>query len=168
MIPSLSDIEFIYRRRGPDFFRLALARTLDEESARDAVQEGFANAIRGRDSYRGAGALEAWIARCVINAAHDSHRRWPKADANGAGADANADVGESAADLSVHTNEDERVRVAIAHLPQRQRDALFLRFYLDFDYARIAETLGIEIGTVSATLHAARAALTDTLQEVES
>ena len=52
-------------------------------------------------------------------------------------------------------------------LPQRQRNALFLRFYLDFDYAAIAETLGIEVGTVSATLHAARAALAEQLQEVK-
>ena len=51
-------------------------------------------------------------------------------------------------------------------LPQRQRDALFLRHYLDFDYAAIAETLGIEIGTVSATLHAARRALARALEEV--
>lgn len=58
------------------------------------------------------------------------------------------------------------VRKAIHDLPARQRDALFLRHYLDFDYAAIAATLGVEVGTVSATLHAARAALRDSLQEV--
>jgi RNA polymerase sigma factor (sigma-70 family) len=61
---------------------------------------------------------------------------------------------------------DESVREAVRRLPARQRDALFLRFYLDFDYASIAETLGIEVGTVSATLHAARLTLAQALQEV--
>ena len=44
------------------------------------------------------------------------------------------------------------MRAAVRALPPRQRDALFLRFYLDFDYVAIAETLGIEVGTVSGDL----------------
>src|SRR6267378_6794270 len=72
---SLNEIEAVYRSRGADFFRLALARTSDREAALDAVQEGFARAIRGRRSYRGAGPLEAWIARCIMNAAHNLARR---------------------------------------------------------------------------------------------
>jgi hypothetical protein len=42
---SLAEIEGVYRRRGADFFRLALAKTGDREAARDAVQDGFAQAI---------------------------------------------------------------------------------------------------------------------------
>jgi RNA polymerase sigma factor (sigma-70 family) len=159
--PSLSDIESIYRHRGADFFRLAHARTGDRESARDAVQEGFANAIRGLRSYRAAGSLEAWVARCVINAARDSYRH----ERNPAGTDPQGDYATAVEDPSRDT-EREAVRAAVAQLPRRQRDALFLRFYLDFDYAAIADVLGIEVGTVSATLHAARAGLTQTLQEV--
>lgn len=34
--------------------------------ALDAVQEGFARALRGRASYRGDGTLDAWVARCVL------------------------------------------------------------------------------------------------------
>jgi RNA polymerase sigma factor (sigma-70 family) len=153
---SLTDIEAVYRSRGADFFRLALVRTGDGESARDAVQEGFARAIRGRHSFRGAGPLEAWIARCVMNAAHDLARRTQLA--------AEGDLPSEDSDLAAA--EGHAVREALRRLPPRQRDALFLRFYLDFDYATIAEALGIEVGTVSATLHAARATLADNLQEV--
>ena len=74
MPASLVEIEEIYRRRGDGYFRLAVARLGDVQLARDAVQEGFARAIRGRDSYRGGGSVEAWIARCVINAAYDLAR----------------------------------------------------------------------------------------------
>jgi DNA-directed RNA polymerase specialized sigma24 family protein len=48
---SLAEIEAVYRPRGADFFRLALAKTGDPEAARDAVQDGFAQAIRSRSSY---------------------------------------------------------------------------------------------------------------------
>ena len=71
---SLAEIEVVYRSREADFFRLALAKTGDPEAARDAVQDGFAQAIRGRRSYQGKGSLDAWVARCVINAAHDVRR----------------------------------------------------------------------------------------------
>ena len=48
----------------------------------------------------------------------------------------------------------------------RQRDALYLRYYLDLDSRAIADVLDVEVGTVSATLHAARNSLRDALQEV--
>ena len=152
----LQAIEAVYGGRGADFFRFALARTTDRELARDAVQEGFARAIRARHSFRGSGSLEAWIGRCVLNAAVDASQTVGDQELDGE------------ADIPPSTPEPphEDVRSALRRLPQRQRDALFLRFYLDFDYAAIAETLGIEVGTVSATLHAARENLTLALQEV--
>jgi RNA polymerase sigma-70 factor (ECF subfamily) len=58
--------------------------------------------------------------------------------------------------------------VALASLPERQRLALFLRYYADLDYAGIAEALGISRGTVSATLHAAHANLQTRLKEVNA
>jgi RNA polymerase sigma-B factor len=51
------------------------------------------------------------------------------------------------------------VRALIGALPERQRLALFLRYYADLDYAAIAAVLGIKPGTVAATLSAAYAAL---------
>lgn len=155
----LEAIEKIYRDRGHDFQRLALAQTGDLERAREAVQEGFARAIRQRSSFRGAGSIEGWLARCVINAAHDVRRR--------SGRSASADQVATPASASDSGTESLMVREAVMELPRRQRDALFLRYYLDFDYAAIAEALGVEIGTVSATLHAARTSLRQALQEVQ-
>jgi RNA polymerase sigma factor (sigma-70 family) len=153
---SLDDIEDVYRRRGGDFFRFALARTGDPESARDSVQEGFARAIRSRSSVRARDSLEPWLARCVINVAHDTARAVARrADAH------RDDPVREPDDL-----ESSVVRDAVRRLPPRQRDALFLRHYLGFAYGAIAEALGMELGTVSATLHAARAALADSLEEV--
>jgi DNA-directed RNA polymerase specialized sigma24 family protein len=44
---SVEEIGDVYRRRAHGFFRLAYAHTGDGEKARDAVQEGFANAFGG-------------------------------------------------------------------------------------------------------------------------
>jgi RNA polymerase sigma factor (sigma-70 family) len=153
--PTVASLEALYRDRGGDFFKFAVARTGDEELAREAVQEGFARALRRRRTFRGTGPFAAWVARCVINAAHDLAA---------ARAAAMTDVGDEG--MFDVDPPDAVVRAAIRALPDRQREALFLRFYLDFDYATIAATLGIEVGTVSATLSAARAALSGELKEV--
>jgi RNA polymerase sigma-70 factor (ECF subfamily) len=157
MRASVRAIEAVYRTRAADFFRFALAKTGDLERA-DAVQEGFARAIRGRTTFHGSGLLEAWVARCVINAAQDLNRAASRMqlEAEDAGAESTTTSDE---DGSI-------VREAVLRLPQRQRDALFLLYYLDFDYRAIAEALGVEVGTVSATLHAARGSLRNALQEV--
>jgi len=57
------------------------------------------------------------------------------------------------------------LREQIAVLPERQRETLFLRYYADLDYRTIAQVLGVEVGTVSATLSAAHRNLRRTIQE---
>jgi RNA polymerase sigma factor (sigma-70 family) len=60
------------------------------------------------------------------------------------------------------------IRGCLALLPERQRLALFLRYYADLDYATIARALGVRRGTISATLNQAHAALRPLLaQEVD-
>jgi RNA polymerase sigma factor (sigma-70 family) len=61
---------------------------------------------------------------------------------------------------------DHDVRFLLASLPERQRLVLFLRYYADLDYRSIAEAVGIESGTVAATLNQARATLRRMLTEV--
>jgi RNA polymerase sigma factor (sigma-70 family) len=150
---SVVAIEEVYRTRGAAFLRLALARTGDPDRAHDALHDGFARAIKSRGGFSGRGSLEAWVARCVINAAHDT-RRFHDED------DEVDRIGDEPAFA-------ERMiaREAVAQLPQRQRDVLFLRHYLDLSYSEIAEALELEVGTVSATLHAARGALVEALRE---
>jgi RNA polymerase sigma factor (sigma-70 family) len=153
---SIDAIERVYRERGAALFRFAYARLGDTELAREAVQEGFARALRGREGFRGSGSLEGWITRCVLNAT---------LDLGTAPRDVQLPEEETGA-ASSNGLPDPHVRKALRMLPPRQRDALFLRFYMDFDYAMIADALAIEVGTVSATLHAARERLARALEEV--
>lgn len=151
--PSTWEFESLYRSAYPRFLRVALAITRDEEAAADAVQEAFARALRSRDSYRGEGSLQAWLWRAVVNeATRAAARREPTTEATPERSTNGAAEAEIAA------------RALITALPQRQRLAVFLRYYADLDYRTIAETLEIEVGTVSATLHAAHTSLRTTLE----
>ena len=156
---SLDDLEWLYRSKGAAFERVAIALTGDEGLGCDAVQEAFLRAVRNRKRFRGSGPAEAWVWRIVINEAHrrrDAQRETPVSpDA----LDVEAVSNGSGADRAL-------IRARIAELPERQRLALFLRYYADLDYAAIGDALEIRPGTVAATLNAAHARLAHDLQEV--
>jgi RNA polymerase sigma-70 factor, ECF subfamily len=154
---SLDELEALYRSRFDVFARVAASVTGDSERARDAVQEAFATAVRKRGSFRSDGPLEAWVWRIVLNAARSDRRR-------------NTPAAESDEPRAVngHPERDAELRVVLARLPERQRTAVFLRYYADLDYAAIGEALGIHTGTVAATLNSAHTALRTQLEEVRT
>lgn len=132
----------LYRERFARFEQVARAIAGDRELAREAVQDGFADALRSADRYDGSGPLEAWVWRCVVNRAKRA-RRAP-GELLGEPPDVAAKNGSS--------DDEGGLRASVAALPERQRLAVFLRYYADLDYAAIAEALEVEVGTVSATL----------------
>jgi RNA polymerase sigma-70 factor (ECF subfamily) len=146
-------IEAVYRERYAELVRVCRAIVGDREVAHDAVQEGFARALRSRAGFAASGTLEGWLWRIVVNAARDQARARPLAL---------APVTEPHA---AEPDGDPAVRALVARLPERQRLVLFLRYYADLDYAAIAEALEISPGTVGATLHAAHAALRTLVSE---
>jgi len=79
-----------------------------------------------------------------------------------------ADAHESAVAANGYPGEESEVRAWVVSLPERQRLAVFLRYYADLDYRAIASVLGIEVGTVSATLSSAHTALRRSFKEVSS
>ncbi len=153
--PSLEAVESVYRAGFPRFVRVAQTILGDGEQARDAVQEGFADAIRGRAGFRGEAPLEVWIWRCVVNAARKIAEQRLDRDA----------IPE---DLAWHDDHVSAVSPLISSLPERQRLAVYLRYYAELDYRSMAEVMGVEIGTVSATLAAAHSAVRKNLRKVET
>jgi RNA polymerase sigma-70 factor, ECF subfamily len=150
---QLAELESLYRRGYRRFLRVAAAILRDESRAVDAVQDAFASAIRRRGQFRGEGPLEAWVWRMVVNAALKELGR-PRP----------GELPEF--EVAAPREEPTPVAEAIARLPERQRLALFLRYYADLDYQSIATALQVSTGTVGATLNAAHSSLRRLLQEV--
>jgi RNA polymerase sigma factor (sigma-70 family) len=155
----IDQLEALYRSRYRQFLRVAVAIVGDEDVAQDAVQEGFARAIKSARSYRGEGTVEAWLWSVIVNAARAGRL--------------NREIELATPDQPALPSQngrtddvDSQVRAWIAALPERQRLAIFLRYYADLDYSAVATALGIEVGTVSATLSTAHAALRHSFKEV--
>jgi len=66
----------LFDRFFPRLYRFALARLGgDADTARDAVQQTFCNAIERLDSYRGEAALYTWFCQICRNVVADHYRR---------------------------------------------------------------------------------------------
>jgi RNA polymerase sigma factor (sigma-70 family) len=147
---NLEEIERVYRARYRDFARMAQAVVGDAETAKDVVHDAFVSIVQSRSSFSAQGSLEGWIWRAVVNKARDHLRRTrpdPLDDDLAAPVAGSIELDRAA------------VRAAVSRLPERQRQVLFLHYFGDLDYRTIGEALGIQPGTVAATLHAARTAL---------
>jgi RNA polymerase sigma-70 factor, ECF subfamily len=147
---TLAEIEALYRDSVHRFRGVSAAIVRDRDTACDIVQDAFASAVRRRGAFRGDGPLEAWLWRSVVNASL-SHVRRSRPTALPAA----EPVGGPLVD---------DVQDAVAALPERQRLAVFLRYYADLDYRTIGELLGVTDATARASVHAAHAALRRTLE----
>jgi RNA polymerase sigma-70 factor (ECF subfamily) len=158
MTELASTIEAAYRARAGEFLRVATAIAGSREGGRDAVQEALTRAFARRGTFRGSGTVEAWLWKAVVNSARNVRARSPLV------------AEDLQADAAAHEDDERRdaVRAAVAALPERQRHALFLRYYADLDYAAIGEALGVRTSTVGSTLNAAHAALRGRLEEVRT
>ena len=144
----------LYTAKYGRFLHVALAVAGDVAAAHDAVQDGFARALQKVETFRGSGSLESWVWTIVLNEARAARARvLPVVDP----VDIVAPNGSA---------KQPELRALIARLPERQRLVVFLRYFADLDYRSIADALGIEVGTVSATLNAAHATLRRSLEEV--
>lgn len=146
-------LERLYRERYLNLRNAMATVTGSYESAKDAVQEGFARALRKRGQFRGEGSLEAWVWRIILRAAVESRavREAPP-------------LGELPEAELVEPERDPGLAAALRTLSPRRRLVVFLHYYADLSYAEVANVCGISEGTVAATLAQARQSLLDVLE----
>ena len=142
------ELETLYRLRYVALRNTLSTITGSRESARDAVQEAFARALRQRRSFRGDGSLEGWVWRIAIRTAREQVAR-------------RRDVPVSAVPETAlpEPERDPDLAAALAGLPPRRRLVVFLRYFADLSYGEIAALCEISEGAVGATLAQAHEAL---------
>jgi RNA polymerase sigma factor (sigma-70 family) len=127
--------------------------TGDADLAEELAQEAVARVCRHWRRVRTMDAPAAWLHRVARNLAH-SHFRRARAGAR-AHERARVDVDHAAGDDAV------ALRVVVAALPPRERDAIVARFYLGMSVRETAAALECPEGTVKTLTHRAIARLRD-------
>jgi RNA polymerase sigma factor (sigma-70 family) len=142
--------------------------------ADDVVQEAILRAFRGFEALRGSD-VKAWlftiVRNCHFTAVKQQQRRAfvPLPEENDA-QDGHAMIatGQDPENASMLMDQKQQLDRMIASLPEEHRTVLMLREIEEMDYAQIAATLDVPIGTVMSRLARSRAALkAKWLREVE-
>ncbi len=165
----------IMQRHSRLIYNVALRSAGSAEDASDIAQDTFFKAWRSLSAFRGDCALSTWLCRIALSCACD-HARLRKRRAtvpltvsDGDGEEERtleipvSDVTALPEEEAIRQMEIAAVREAIAALPEEQRTIVTLRDIGGMSYADIADTLGLELGTVKSRLNRARAAVKEFL-----
>ena len=152
--PRPGALEELYLRHAPEAVRLAFLLTRDAAGAEDIVQEAFIR-VAGRFRHlRSPEAFDAYLRKTVMNLCMSQHRRRKVAHAYLDRERSRLGSSEpTVASPDVETRNE--LRDAMAVLPDRQRAAVVLRFYLDQSEEQTAATLGCSVTAARSLVHRA-------------
>jgi RNA polymerase sigma factor (sigma-70 family) len=154
-------------------YNFAYKLTLDEDNAKDLVQDSFTKAFRFINSFERGTNAKAWLFKILKNSFINEFRRQQKQPATVDYQDVEQvynsdDVDEDyTVDMRSESVQDmigDEVTNAINALPVDFRTVIILCDLEDFTYEEMAKILDIPIGTVRSRLHRARSILKNDLQ----
>ena len=146
----------LVRRYGDQARRVARAVLQDPDDADDAAQDAFLSALVKLEQYDPSRPFGPWLMRIVANAATDRRRRKRvrRAETLDEGLVAGGQRPDAVAEREALG---ERLRQALAELPERRRMAVVLFDVEGYSHAEIGAILGMPEGTVrSEVFHARR------------
>lgn len=143
-----------------ELFRFALRRGLNDADAAEMVQETLSRAYSLQDRWRGGNAA-GWIVRIALNVLREQRRTRRRH----AGAAVDLDLLPS--EPAVDEEPRRQLLAAMEQLPERQRQALSLRFLDGLSVRQTAEIMQCAEGTVKAAVFAAMSSLRKTLKTTQ-
>ncbi len=157
-----SELADLYRAQYRSLVRMASLLLGDVALSEEVVQDAFVQLHHNWRRVIDPSKREAYLRSIVLNIARSRSRRRtlgrrleivrPAGDA------------ESAEAGAMRGADRDDVMRALRALPDRQRECLVLRYYLDLSERAIADTLGISAGSVKTHTSRAMAALTRALE----
>jgi RNA polymerase sigma-70 factor (sigma-E family) len=157
-------VSALYAEHALGLTRLAQLMLGDRAAAEDVVHDAFCGLCRRWGHLSDPAKAQAYLRSAVLNGCRSVLRRQSRPpEALALSADA------LSADAPLLASEDRRaVMAALRRLPDRQREALVLRYYVELSDAEIAAAMGIRESTVRSTAHRGLAALERILTGVSS
>lgn len=165
-----SAFEKLVERHKKRAFFAALGMVGDAETAHDLSQDAWVAAFRAIGSFRLGSPFYPWFYRILMNLCKNSLRRRSIEGKIFAGSADDDDAPEYAGNVLapeclVEERElKEAVWKAIEALPPEQKEAIILAHFENLSYVKIAELLGVPIGTVMSRLYYARKKLASLME----
>lgn len=149
----------------------------DQVLAEDLAQEVFLRVYQGARRYRPKARFSTWIYRIAVNTCLNETRRLkknyktesidqPVRDGDkGRPPEYKDDTHISAEALMAAGQRDEKIKAAVAKLPDQQRAVIVLRIYDEFSYREIADQMAVTEGKVKTLIYRARQQMKQTLSQ---
>lgn len=137
--------------------------------AEDAAQETFIRAYRALASYDTERKFSTWLLSIASNYCIDQHRR-RRLQIFSLDGLPTPDLADDLPSLESQVTQSEhqaRVQRLLAALPAVDRNAVILRYWYDYSYEEIAESLDLTVSAVKSRLHRARRDLAEVWLEGE-
>jgi RNA polymerase sigma-70 factor (sigma-E family) len=144
--------------------RLAAMLVRDTPTAEEVVQDAFVDMHRGWHRLEDTEKALAYLRQAVVNKARSVLRHRVVVEKNLQSPPPDMPSAEHGAFAAL---ERDAVVKALRGLPERQREAIVLRYYADMSEAEIAATMGISRGAVKSHTARGMAALRAALEEEE-
>ncbi|HYK69965.1 MAG TPA: SigE family RNA polymerase sigma factor [Streptosporangiaceae bacterium] len=153
--PATIAVTALYAEHALGLTRLAQVMLGDRGAAEDVVQDAFTGLYRRWSHLADSAKAPSYLRSAVLNGCRSVLRRAGRAPVLDV-CDAIVPDSESAV-LASQARQD--VLRALRRLPDRQREVLVLRYYLDLKDGEIAAVMGIRDGSVRSAAHRGLAAL---------
>ncbi|MFI6501887.1 RNA polymerase sigma factor [Nonomuraea typhae] len=125
------------------------------DEAEDVVQEAFVKAYRHLGSFRKDAPFRPWLLRIVANETHNLTRSRGRRSELALRASTSADAAAPDDPEGTAVASDRRARLleAVRKLPDRERQAVICRYFLQLSEAETAQVLDWPVGTVKSSTH---------------
>ncbi len=143
----------LVQKYSADAYRTAFMVLRDRDEVEDVVQESFLTCYRKIGSFRMESSFRTWLYRIVVNRCYDRLRKINRE--NEALKKMSLHLENGGADSYAIENKLD-LREIILGLRPEHRLVLTLYYGMDFGVQKVAETLGIPVGTVKSRLNSAR------------
>jgi RNA polymerase sigma-70 factor, ECF subfamily len=149
-------LELLYRRHAPWLAGRLAARTTSRELAEEALQDCFLAAWRGARAYHGTGEVPAWLWGIARRRLASLARRQPHGSLSLDAAGERVDQAAGPEEAALGRDASDRIRLAVAHLPDDQRAAITAVVYQGQTITQAALAAAVPEGTIKSRLHRAR------------
>ena len=153
--------EALVRRFYPSLIRYLQRIAGNDHFAEELHQQTWLSVLEHIDKFDakaagGGGGFKAWLFRIATNKANDSWRSRGREKTAKEGLRLVTDeAGPDAGHRLEGSEQEEKLRQAIAQLPENQRQVLLLRYYSEMKFVDIAQMLGCPLNTALGRMHKA-------------
>ena len=153
----------LFERYAPILLRMARRRLSSDEEAREVVQQTFFQLNSARNDFRQDAKLRPWIVTIAMNLIREYYRK------RGRRKEAPLDAAIHTARVEHHDTLEqeeraEKLRAALAQLPESQRTVVELHWLQELPFAEVARVVGANEGAVRVRAHRAYKKLRELLE----